>query len=307
YFVSGMALGTKGQWDVLRGRYLQAYFDGKKAVKHLKKCLKIDPGYHDAFLGLGIYDYQAGHLPGALKLSFLLGIRGNVKRGLERIQLAAQKGRYGSRQAAQFLASIYIIDQRDFARALPLVQKLRQDFPDSPYFQFLDLYLRHRLGDWDGSTREAEALFGRLKADPPAMKRKLLSLVCGLTLDKCLDPELMRRTLPWFEHALELAPNDSPDPWLSFLHLARGQIADISGSRETALADYRWALAHPDALGLNALARDCQRKACSQASALDFLRALSRHPASGGDIIDPVTAPIRTRAAPPEDDSSQDR
>ncbi len=275
YFVSGMALGTKGQWDLLRGHYLQAYFDGKKAVKHLKKCLKIDRGYNDAYLGLGVYDYQAAHLGGVLRLSFLLGVHGNVKRGLKRIQLAAQKGRYGSRQAAQFLSSIYIIDERDFARALPIIQMLRQDFPESPYFQFLEAYLRYRLGDWDGSYREASSLFHLLKKDPPALKRKLLSLICGLTGDKCLDPGLTGATLPWFEQAIGTSAKPKPDAWETFLRLCRGQAADVAGARSLAVADYRWALAQPDVFGLQARARNCLQNPCGRMRTLEFLREFS--------------------------------
>ena len=191
--------------------------------------------YTDAYLGLGVYDYEAGHLGGVLKLSFLLGVHGDVKRGLERIQLATQKGRYGSRQAAQFLSTIYILDEHDYARALPIIQKLRQDFPESPYFQFLEVYLRHRLGDWDGSYREASSLFDRLKKDPPVLKRKLLSMACGLTGDKCLDPGLTGGTLPWFEHALEVSAKAKPDAWEIFLRLCRGQAADVAGERALAV------------------------------------------------------------------------
>jgi tetratricopeptide (TPR) repeat protein len=279
YFASGMTLGTKGQWDLLRGRYVQAYFDGRKAVKHLKKCLKIDRGYHDAYLGLGVYDYQAGRLGGVLKLSVLLGVKGDVKRGLERIGLAAKKGRYAPRQAAQFLSSIYIIDERDFARALPIIEGLREDFPESPYFHFLEAYLRHRLGDWDGSYREAHSLFEKLKTDPQTMKRKLLSLVCGLTGEKCLDPGLTKSTLPWFEHAIEVSAKDKPGAWETFLRLCRGQAADVAGDRESAAADYRWVLAQPDTLGLRARARECLQSPCGRESTLAYLREFSRETA----------------------------
>ncbi len=52
YFVSGMALGTLGQWRLMRRHMLDAYFIGKKAVKQLKRCLKLDPDYADAGAGL---------------------------------------------------------------------------------------------------------------------------------------------------------------------------------------------------------------------------------------------------------------
>ncbi|MEK7744864.1 MAG: hypothetical protein AAB578_10800, partial [Elusimicrobiota bacterium] len=45
YFASGMALGLHGQWEIGRGRFLKAYFDGKKAVTNLKRCVKLDTDY----------------------------------------------------------------------------------------------------------------------------------------------------------------------------------------------------------------------------------------------------------------------
>lgn len=298
YFASGMALGTKGQWDILRGRYLHAYFSGKKAVKRLKKCLKIDRNYYDAYLGLGVYDYEAGHLPGVLKLSFLVGIRGDAKRGLERIQLAADKGRYGSRQAVQFLASIYIVDERDYARALPLVQSLRRDFPESPYFQFLELYLRQRLGDWDGSHREAADLFERLRRRPAQFKRKLLSLFCGLSADRCLEPGEIAPVRQWLERAIESDASRN-GVWPVFLHLCAGQAADIAGDRAAAVAHYERTLAAPDELGLRDRARRCLARPCGRDSALGFLRRLSRD--GSGPRLD---ASVSTRPLEGLDDAS---
>ena len=147
YFVSGMTLGVRGQWSLMKGKWMDAYFDGKKSMKHLKKCVKLDENYEDAYLGLGVFDYQAAHLTGIAKLGILFGLRGDEKRGLERIQRAVDHAGFARRQAAQMLASIYLIDLHDDARALTLVQGLRKDFPGSAYFIFLEAMLRHRLGD----------------------------------------------------------------------------------------------------------------------------------------------------------------
>src|SRR5258708_5579202 len=62
HFVEGMALGTRGQWSLMRGHYMKAFFDAKKAIKHLKKVPKIDSSYRDVDLGLGVFDYQAAHM-----------------------------------------------------------------------------------------------------------------------------------------------------------------------------------------------------------------------------------------------------
>ena len=108
YYLGGMALGARGQWHLIRGRWIKAYVDGKKAVRHLNKCLKLNEDFYDAYLGLGVYDYQAARLPGILKLSALLMVRGDAERGVQRLHLAEEKGRFSAVQSAMFLINIYM-------------------------------------------------------------------------------------------------------------------------------------------------------------------------------------------------------
>lgn len=276
YFVSGMALGTRGQWGLLRGHWMDAYFDGKKAIKHLKKCLKIDPQYIDAYLGLGVFDYQAARLPAIIQYTPLLGVRGDEERGLERIRLAMEQGRYASRQAAQLLSSIYIADKRDYAQAGPLILRLRADFPQSPYFQFLDAFLLHQMGDLEGSLELARDLFERNRTDPKSFNRKLLSLFCGLTGERCLSQETLEKSLFWIDSALKAAQWKKPGLWSNFLRLYRGQALDILGKREEAVQEYKRVLSGPDFSDLHGRAKQCLDDACTRQSVLEHLRALSR-------------------------------
>ncbi|MEK7859043.1 MAG: hypothetical protein AAB320_07870 [Elusimicrobiota bacterium] len=279
HFVEGMSLGTRGQWGLLRGHYWRAFLDGKKAIKHLKKCVKIDEDYYDAQLGLGIFDYQAARMGGVLKLSFLVGVHGDEERGLAKIREAMDHGRFGARQAAQFLSSIYIIDRHDYARALPIIERLRRDFPDSPYFQLIDVYLHYRLGDWDSSLKEARLLFDKVKADPRAYNRKMLGLYCGLAGERCLEQGDMERALVWLHHAVEsspLKPKEKPGPWHSMLYLYRGQVLDLLGQPEEAAKDYKRVLAQPDFSDYHARAHECMKATCTAENTLQYLRTLSK-------------------------------
>jgi tetratricopeptide (TPR) repeat protein len=276
YFVSGMALGTLGQWRLMRGHWMDAYFAGKKAIKHLKKCVKMDPTYYDADLGLGVFDYQAAHLSGIAKLGILLGMHGNEKRGLAEIQLAADKARYANRQASEFLLCIDVIDLHDFARALPVVQKLRADFPQSPYYLFLEAMLRDRLGDRDASLALGRQLYAQIAANPSAFRPKWLTLVCGLSGSDCLDKNDAAKALPWFDHALEASAKDDPDGMNALLHLFRGQLLDVLGRRDEAVAEYRRVQALPDFDASRARAAECQSAPCGRDEVLRRLRALSK-------------------------------
>lgn len=298
YFVSGMTLGTRGQWNLMKGRWLAAYLDGKKAVKHLNKCVKLDPEYYDAYLGLGLFDYQAAHFSGVVKLgAALTGMRGDEKRGLERIVLAVDKARYANRQAAQLLANLYLIDFRDHARALPVLEKLRAMFPGSVYFVFLEALSRHRLGDWDGSVALGRELFAAAAADPAAFRRKELTLACGLSGEACLGREDAELLLSWTGHALEALakrkaaaggerrrhgarPGPAEPPVESWLRLLRGHALDLLGRREEAEEQYRRLAALPDFDGSRERAKACLAQPCGRETLLKLLRERSK-PAGG--------------------------
>ena len=276
YFVSGMALGTLGQWRLTQGHWMDAYFAGKKAIKHLRKCVKLDPTYYDADLGLGVFDYQAARFSGIAKLGFLFGVHGNEKRGLAEIELAADKARYANRQASAFLLCIDLIDRRDFARALPIVQKLRADFPLSPYYLFLETVTRERLGDRDGSLALGRRLYGQIAENPSAFRPKWLTLVCGLSGPACLSEDDAARALLWFDHALEASAQETPDGFHALLHLFRGHLLDVLGRRGEAASEYSQAQALPDFDSSRARAAACAQSACGREELLRLLRDWSK-------------------------------
>ena len=280
YFVSGMALGTHGQWRLMKGHFMDAYFIGKKAVKNLKKCAKLAPDYADVRLGLGVFDYQTAHLSGAAKIGILFGLRGNEKKGLEGIIYAMEHSPTAGRQAAQLLSQIYILDKRDYASALPVVQRLRRDFPDSPYFVFLEAFLRDRLGEKEASLALGREVFDAAAAAPSEFRPKWLTLVCGLSGAACLSRGDVEAALAWLDRALEapVKPRTKPDAYQGFLRLNRGQALDILGRREEAVADYKKARALPDFDFVHERAAACLAAPCGRSETLAWLRGLAEDP-----------------------------
>ena len=297
HFVEGMALGTRGQWSLMRGHYMKAFFDAKKAIKHLKKVPKIDSGYRDVDLGLGVFDYQAAHMSGLARLSGMFGLRGDEKRGIEEIRSALDHGRYAIRQAGAFLSTIFIMDKKDWTQALPVVLKMRQEFPESPYYVSLELLVRWKLNQKEASIALGRALFDMAKADPKRFNRKLLSLTCGLTADECLGRDQAGATREWLTTAIDAtplpkaskpapkrkgakaaapAPADDTEPYLTVLHLYRGYMADALGKSDDAAADYDWVLKHEDFSDSHARAQECQENGCPAKDVLLYLRGISR-------------------------------
>lgn len=291
-FALGIALGTEGQWRLLRRQWMRAYFEGKKAIKHLRKALKVDPEYYDVDLGLGVFDYQAAHMSGVLKVASALGgMRGDENRGLAELELALARSRYSKPQTAVFLASIYIVDRHDPQNAERYIAVLRQMYPESVYFQFLELALKQALGDWDGSLADGRLVFEQARLAPESFNPKLLTLVCGMRGPACLQRSDVAEAALWLGHAVDSVREPARGPrrtraarakaedelaFLSMLHLYRGYSRDLLGQRQEAVADYRWVLAHPDFLDGHARARQLLDAPLTKAAFLSYLRAQSQ-------------------------------
>lgn len=271
HFAAGMALGVHGQMELARGRYLKAYSDGKKAIKHLKKCVKLDPDYHDAYLGLGIFDYQTDRLPAVLKLPMLFVHRGDAQRGLARMRQAMERGRFSKDQAAGFLLTI-LIREGDNAGALELLARLRAEFPRSAYLRYREAVVLARAGDWERSQRTLFALLADAPADP-SFERKELSIFCGLAGAHCFERPYAEEAERWLDRALA---EKSSARWTSPLLFWRGLARDVLGRRADAVQDYTRALAVPDVRFAHEHARHCLSTACDREETLRALRELAR-------------------------------
>jgi hypothetical protein len=278
YFAGGMALGTLGQWRLMKHHYIDAYFAGKKAIKDLKKCRKLDAFYYDADLGLGVFDYQSANLSGIAKMGFLLGIHGNEQKGLEQIQNAIDKSRYSLRQAASFLVSIYIIDKHDYAKSLPVIQLMETQIPESPYYLFLDAYARFHLNDAAGSRAAARRLYALAAEDPAAFRTKWLTLVCSLSGADCLAAGDAQASLAWLDDALLADAGRKPDGFQALLRLMRAHALEDLGRRDEALPEYRKILILPAFDFTRARATACIASPCGRDNQLTWLKSMAETP-----------------------------
>lgn len=278
YFLSGMAYGARGQWQLLRGRWMKAYFDGKKGVRQLNRALKIREDAYDAYLGLGVYDYQADRLSGLLKLSAVLLIGGDAERGIQRLHVAGEKAAIADVQADMFLINIYMTENLP-TKALTVIQKLRQRFPDSSYLQFLEVMVLAGQKDFAGSYKDAKDLFTRSKGDPAFFQRKQLSLWCGLSGEKCLSPERAKMAAEWLGQAAAQAESEAKGEkdlsWIAALRFYQGAALDLAGQRAEAFPAFQKALAGPLPEGLKDTAKWCLLQPCTQQEIMQRLKALS--------------------------------
>jgi tetratricopeptide (TPR) repeat protein len=272
HFITGLLLGIRSQWNLSNSRYLRAFFDGRKGKKFQKRCLEADPTYADAFLGIGLFEYLAGRLPGVLYIPSFI-IRGDVDSGKRNLHKAMDEGRYpfAGSQAASNLVSLYILYEKEYGQALEINRRLLDDFPDSPYFRFLDVMILDLLGHRESSIKKAHDLFSLIPDDPGILVVKRMGILCGLQASKCLKPEVLKRPIEWMSSALS-SEKPAPAGFKTLLHLYRGVALDILKRREEAKADYEAVLAAPNIGDSHDAAAQCLRKRCSRRAALKLLR-----------------------------------
>ena len=129
---------------------------------------------------------------------------------------------------------------------------------------------------------------------PSSPPSSWMSLVCGLTGEKCFDHEQAADFRVWLSAAIDGTPEPKPvSPgkgkkpklpetaagdftFLSLLHLYRGFCVDALGKSEEAGADYDWVLKHADFADFHARAAACQAKPCTAKDSLLYLREASR-------------------------------
>ncbi|MFQ5603592.1 MAG: tetratricopeptide repeat protein [bacterium] len=124
-----MYLAAYHGWE---SNWLKAYWYGKKGISYLEKVVARDPSYYDAYLGLGLYHYYSDVIPKFAKaISFLLGIKSDRQKGLQELEIAAEKGIYSKAEAMLFLGSIHLYIEKNYQQSLNYFKKLVHFYPDN--------------------------------------------------------------------------------------------------------------------------------------------------------------------------------
>jgi tetratricopeptide (TPR) repeat protein len=235
-FFLGSAYGMRGRWQILKRQWLRSALNGYKGYKHLHACLEDDPAFYDANLGLGMYDYYADKLPKVLKLASIVVAPGDAARGLQEVQQAIDKGHFSVTEAKLFLVALYTGYEHTPAKAFPIIEELRREKPENPFFAFMEVIARIDDKDWMGAIAFGEMLQPRFhevsyaKAQSSLFDLYLASAYIGnKDYEKALDV---------LNRCIEAAP-DARKAAVSYCHLRRAQVEDMLGRRDKAMDDYR--------------------------------------------------------------------
>lgn len=145
----------------------------RRAVKHLKRALELDPGREDGYLGLGMYEYYVGQAPlYARPFAFaLVGVWGSERRGLEYLGRAARSSGPARMEARAALAAIYASDaQKRWDDAEAYLKELVERYPGNPLYRLRRAYAALRRGAYGEAVLLADPDGAWLEAVPPSLR-----------------------------------------------------------------------------------------------------------------------------------------
>ncbi len=137
HFAMGLASFVKVRWAVRQKSYLTVAHEAVNAWNYMQKARETNPQDYDVLLPIGMFHYHIDHLAGLTRfLSSLFITSGDHRLGLQEVELAAEKGDLLKELAAAELSGILITYEKRPAKALPLILKLREEFPQNYNFSF---------------------------------------------------------------------------------------------------------------------------------------------------------------------------
>jgi tetratricopeptide (TPR) repeat protein len=137
YFAIALAKIAKIRWAITQKEYLTVTQETSNIWTYLEKAKEADPQNYDTYFLMGMLHYHIDHLPDMVRFfSSLLITSGDRKKGLQELELAAQKGNLLKELALAELSQIYTNFEKQPARSLPIVRELRKKFPRNYNFSF---------------------------------------------------------------------------------------------------------------------------------------------------------------------------
>ena len=242
-YAMGSAYGVKGSWEFLIKRaYGDALSDTGKARKFHERITAIDPEFADALMVQGVHEYVVGSMPRGVRFfSFLVGLRGDKARGIEMLRKVQLLGLRNRLDAEILLAATYRREKR-FLEAVPLLSVLSDRFPRNYLLKFELVQIYSDLGDKKRALEVLDEIERLRSSGAPGYRQVAAERV-----------EFARGNLLFwyrdYEQALALMTKAAANAQVLDLNtgalawLRLGQLRDLTGQREMALAAYKQAVA----------------------------------------------------------------
>jgi tetratricopeptide (TPR) repeat protein len=247
-FILGSAYGRRGMLAGTAKDVWRAARDAQRAKGKLDRIRELAPENVDAVAANGLYEYYVGTFGSVTRAAsrLLFGLKGSREDGLLALDTARREGTYTRTEAGFFQGLFYLQFEDRPAAAQPILDRLRERYPDNLYFTTMAAYAHQRQQRFDTARRMYESVLRQLD-DTRVYGREgqsITRLLYGQTLMALGGYDAAAEQ---FVRVVQLRALESDSYPHAYLFL--GRLADVQGDRDIAETYYRRVLSLPDAAG----------------------------------------------------------
>lgn len=235
-YYRGATEALQSGWEIVVERsYLAGARLIRRAVGRHRAVLEADPGFADAYVVPGAWDYGVATLPRALRaLAFLFGVRGDRDRGLDWVTKTSREG-HRARWGALWTLAVLRQREKQFDEALAAIRTLRRRFPRNPDYALEEVAILVSQRDFTGAREAAEGFLERREASFGNYHLAAAGLPELRLGEAFLFDEHWDSADAAFTRGLAAEPVSE---LRALLHFRRGNARDGMGRRRAALGDY---------------------------------------------------------------------
>jgi tetratricopeptide (TPR) repeat protein len=261
-FVRSLVYQSLASFELSRQKWWDAYRHGTRALRDDQELLRRDPGFPDARLSLGVYDYVAGSLPWAFRwIAVLFGRPGSKERGRQELVTAAEKGILVADDARVILILLYMREKR-YENAAAILDWLRLQYTGN-YLAHLDLGGIALLMDQpDKAIATYQEILRQRDGGEPNYAGLERAVVCNRLGVAFRQKGDLASSIDWLRRALAEPRLSARSAVVARLEL--GKSLDLMGARAEALENYRQVIAAEDFAASRSEARNLLRRPYKQ-------------------------------------------
>ncbi len=203
------------------------------------KVLAMDPGYSDAKLVSGVYEYVVGSLPLPFRLLVsAAGFTGSKAKGMELLRDAADHGAITSVEARTTMA-LFLRREHQYREAAQVVASLKNQYPHDFLFCLEDANLRRESGEGAGAVAAYRTVIEQTER-PGYFPSAHVNLAWFGLGESLFGQQDFRQAAEAYEQAAR-TPSAGAELKRRSL-VAAGMSHDRTGERPLAIADYQAAI-----------------------------------------------------------------
>lgn len=247
-FILGSAYGRRGMLAGTARDAWSAARDAQRAKGKLDRVQELAPDNVDAVAAEGLYQYYVGTFGSVTRAAsrLLFGLSGDRQAGLRALDTARRRGTYTRTEAGFFQGLFYLQYENRPSAAQPILDGLRDRYPENLYFATMSAYARQRQGIFLAARPIYESVLKKLSGTRVYGREgeSITRLFYGQTL---MALGAYGAAENQFVRVVQLRAAESDAYPHAYLFL--GRLADLAGKRDIAETYYRKVLSLSDAAG----------------------------------------------------------